>query len=108
MVLFSIIQSFSLNIIFSAIMAILEKTFWPKWPVFAGLQSSFGIKKGMPVGSEKATECDPRIICAINHGLWKDIEQDKFREDESEGTIERTSVHPEMRIFVQDQGMREK
>ncbi len=35
----------------------------------------------MPVGSNKATVVDVRIISATNHSLAKLIEQDKFRED---------------------------
>jgi transcriptional regulator with GAF, ATPase, and Fis domain len=38
-------------------------------------------KKVTPVGSEKPKNCDPRIICATNHDLWKDIGQGRFRED---------------------------
>jgi len=38
-------------------------------------------KMVIPVGSDKAKKCDPRIICATNHDLLKDIEQGRFRED---------------------------
>ena len=34
-----------------------------------------------PVGSEKSIECNPRIICATNHNLRKDIKNGQFRED---------------------------
>jgi transcriptional regulator with GAF, ATPase, and Fis domain len=62
----------------------------------------------MPVGSEKATEYDPRIICATNHDLWKDIEQDKFREDLFTRLCGIEILMPPLRERPDDRPLREK
>jgi len=38
-------------------------------------------KNVTPVGSEKALDCDARIIAATNHDLWAKVERKEFRED---------------------------